>query len=212
MEGTTHRSWSDQDWVEALRSAESPRRALAECELHKVLRDGLRSALASRLGASDWLNDFAQEAAMHVLQELSSFRGDSSFLTWALSIAVRVAFTEMRRKRWRDVSLDSLRESRNHAVHSYNEDPERAIARRKLLHTLQTAMSTHLTPKQFRALSTELKGMPQSEIGTRMGAGRNAIYKLTHDARRKLKQVLSEQGVTAESIAWAFSANAEELQ
>ena len=43
--------------------------------------------------------------------------------------------------------------------------------------------------------------MPQGEIADQLGSNRNAIYKLTHDARKKLKKSLEEAGYTAEDVA-----------
>jgi len=38
-----------------------------------------------------------------------------------------------------------------------------------------------------------------------MGTKRNALYKLLHDARRRLKQRLEAQGVTVDDVMAAFS-------
>ncbi len=47
------------------------------------------------------LEDFAQDALVKVLDNVQTFRGESKFTTWAQKIAIRVAFSELRRKRWR---------------------------------------------------------------------------------------------------------------
>ena len=44
------------------------------------------------------------------------------------------------------------------------------------------------------------RGMPLAEIGRRMGSNRNAIYKLTHDARKRLKQGLEAAGYDARDL------------
>jgi len=49
---------------------------------------------------------------------------------------------------------------------------------------------TGLTEKQRSALLAELKEIPQDEITRHTGSNRNAIYKLTHDARNRLKKDL----------------------
>ena len=49
------------------------------------------------------------KALIKILDNLSSFRGESRFTTWAHKICVRTAFAEMRRSRWRDVSLNTRR-------------------------------------------------------------------------------------------------------
>ena len=38
------------------------------------------------------------------------------------------------------------------------------------------------------------------EIAERMNTTQNALYKLTHDARKKLRQALLDAGFTAESL------------
>ena len=42
--------------------------------------------------------------------------------------------------------------------------------------------------------------MPQDEIGRQLGSNRNAIYKLTHDARRRLKAGLEAAGFGGDSL------------
>ena len=57
-----------------------------------------------------------------------------------------------------------------------------------------------LTEKQRTALLAELKGMPLEEIGRRLGSNRNAVYKLTHDARKRLKKHLEAAGYSAADL------------
>ena len=61
-------------------------------------------------------------------------------------------------------------------------------------------IDSQLTEKQRTALLSEIKGMPQDEIARHLGSNRNAVYKLTHDARKKLKQGLEAAGFTAEDV------------
>ena len=70
---------------------------------------------------------------------------------------------------------------------------------------MHEVIRTGLTEKQRSALLAELRGMPQDEIARHLGSNRNAIYKLTHDARRRLKRGLEAAGVTAEDIGTAFA-------
>ena len=55
-----------------------------------------------------------------------------------------------------------------------------------------------------QALVAELRGMPQEEIARQLGIGRNALYKLGHDARQQLKARLSVAGVKDEDVRAAF--------
>ena len=50
------------------------------------------------------------------------------------------------------------------------------------------------------AVVGELRGLPTSEIAARLGTNRNALYKLHHDARRKLRDGLVAAGYGAADV------------
>jgi DNA-directed RNA polymerase specialized sigma24 family protein len=56
--------------------------------LQRALREGPALQLAE---------DFAQDAMLHITRDLGQFRSDR-FTTWALAIAIRVEFNEVRPK------------------------------------------------------------------------------------------------------------------
>lgn len=94
---------TNEVWLQSLGGSGAADGA-AVAELREVLRRGLRRALDGRAGADDgFIEDMAQEGVLKVLGGLATFRGDSRFTTWAVTVAVRVAFTELRRARWRGV-------------------------------------------------------------------------------------------------------------
>jgi len=116
--------------------------------------------------------------------------------------------TELRRHRWRDVSLEVLLESGAPEPGSHpegSEVPEDRLSQSKITQVLQTLIAESLTERQRTATIAEMHGMPQEEVGRRMGTNRNAVYKLVHDARRKLKSGLEAQGFDAETIRTTFS-------
>ena len=49
-----------------------------------------------------------------------------------------------------------------------------------------------------------LEGMPVSEVARRMGTNHNALYKLLHDARRKLKGWMEAAGLLPREVLAAF--------
>jgi RNA polymerase sigma-70 factor (ECF subfamily) len=75
----------------------------------------------------------------------------------------------------------------------------------RALAALQLALEGDLTDKQRRVLVAELSGMPHAEIALQLGMNRNALYKLAHDARKKLKGRLEAAGLSAEEVLWAFT-------
>jgi RNA polymerase sigma-70 factor (ECF subfamily) len=194
-------------WIEELRPP-GPRREAALADLRAGLLRGLRRALAGRAGADDaFLEDAAQESLLKVLDRLDTFARRGRFVSWALAISVRVALTMIRKQRWQGVSLDRFKEgSRGPAIDVIDRSPgpERASLRSELLAAMHRVIDEQLTDKQWLALTAELNGMPQDEIARQLGSDRNAVYKLTHDARRKLKAGLESAGFGAESLPEAW--------
>ena len=197
------------NWPAALRAANSGEQAAAVRALREVLQNGLRIAFSGRSDVSEaHLEDFTQESLLRVLDRLDQFQGRSKFTTWAQSIALNVAFTELRRKRWQDVSLDGLLADGNRMAEPtviaddiLGGEEERT----RLVTVLRNAIERDLTPKQRAAMLGELREMPFDQIVELLGTNRNAGYKLLHDARRVLKQRLHEAGITGADIQNAFN-------
>ena len=194
-------------WIEELRQP-GPRREAALVDLRADLLRGLRCALAGRPGMDDaFFEDTVQETLLKVLDRLDSFAGRGRFMSWALAIAIRVAQTTIRKQRWQGVSLDRFKdETSGPAVDVADQSmgPERASLRSELLVAMHRVIHEQLTDKQWLALTAEMNGMPQDEIARQLGSNRNAVYKLTHDARRKLRAGLEAAGFGADSLfeAW----------
>jgi RNA polymerase sigma-70 factor (ECF subfamily) len=200
---------TNQEWLAALRGA---RRDEALADLRAFLVRGLGYALSNRSDVDDQiLEDFAQDALLKILKALDSFRGESRFTTWAQKIAVNVAFTELRRRRWQDTSLDQLTEGQSldfvpDMLIDRSAGPDQQAVQRIFLETLQRLIATELTDKQRQALvAVRVHGMPLEEVARRMGTNRNAMYKLLHDARQRLKKKMEEEGLSAEDVLAAFS-------
>jgi len=197
------------NWPAALRATDSGEQTAAVHALCELLQNGLRIALKSRSGVSEaHLEDFAQESLLRVLDRLDQFQGRSKFTTWAQAIALNVAFTELRRKRWQDVSLDALMADGERMtepamiaddVLGVDED------RKRLVVALRHAIEEDLTPKQRAAILGELREMPFDQIVDLLGTSRTAAYKMLHDARRALKHRLHEAGITGSDIRNAFN-------
>lgn len=195
---------TNQEWLTELRLA-PPRCNEAMQALRARLAEGLTYAFSNRPGVDgSLLEDLAQEALLRILERLDSFRGESRFLTWAHTVAVRMALTELRKARWRDVSLESF-EGRENMFKSGMDGPEMDTVQKQLLMTLGQAMRTELTDKQRLAmLAVRFHGMPLEEAARRMGTNRGALYKLLHDARLRLKRALLARGLSVEEIMEAF--------
>jgi RNA polymerase sigma-70 factor (ECF subfamily) len=154
--------------------------------------------------------DLAQDALMRIMANLDTFRGESQFTTWANRIAVRLAISDLRRARYKDFSLDNLTaEGDILPAASTNSPPapgpEASTERNDVLEIINRAFDEALTERQFRALETvALQGVPMDVVAEQMGTNRNALYKLLHDARRKLRAYLETQGLPMDYIMTLF--------
>jgi RNA polymerase sigma-70 factor, ECF subfamily len=195
---------TNEDWLRSLGGTGAADEA-AVAELREVLRRGLRRALTGRAADDGFIEDMTQEGVLKVLGGLTTFRGDSRFTTWAITVAVRVAFTELRRARWRDVSLDRLVEDAPARLPTAPPaDASSRDAQQAVLAQMHRVLETDLTDRQRRALVAELRGMPQGEIAAQLGLTRNALYKLTHDARQNLKRGLEAAGIGGDEVRETF--------
>src|SRR3712207_216112 len=190
----------------------NPDEALAD--LYDLLVRGLGAALGGYGGGVEAnFGDFAQEALIKITSNLDSFRGESRFTTWAQKIAINVALTELKRRRWHDVSLQDLfarREATDRAAADRGPadtqlTPEQLALQNMVLGELRRMVDEDLTDRQREAVvAVLLEGMPISEVAKRMGTNQNALYKLLHDARRKLKSEMEAAGLSPQEVLATF--------
>lgn len=211
---------SNEQWVADLRGEGGAEQADALEELRRRLqrsiyfylsqdRSDLRGLAAQEL--AQMAEDLAQDATLRVMDNLDNFRGESRFTTWANKIAVRLAISDLRRARYKDFSLDELTAdgellpSASRLAAPMSPAPEKAAERDDVLEKIELALQEALTERQYQALvAVALKGIPMDVLAERMGSNRNALYKLIHDARRKLKAHLENQGISTDYMMDLF--------
>ena len=209
---TTKRT-NDQ-WLAELQP-KHPQYETAVADLSTLLTRGLQRGLLSQVRTSalefeTQAEDFAQEAVLKVLEKLDTFAGRSKFTTWAHKIAISVALTELRRKRWQDSSLNSLTETESgDYTPSFVADeaptPENRTARTELLTYVQRLIENDLTERQRTALiDSIIQGKSTNQIAQKLNMKPNAVYKLLHDARVRLKKSLAQDGYTPSDILQVF--------
>ncbi len=199
---------TNEDWCAQLAGA-TPDAALTE--LRDILLRGLRFALISYRVTDADLEDFVQNGLLRILHEHGSYRGEARFTSWAHKVCVRVALTELRRRRWRDVSLDDLVTTSEASdftpvvLTDRRFDPGRTAPAHMMLATLQRIIAEELTERQRSAITAIMQGgMPMQEVAERMGTNRNALYKLLHDARQRLQRRMMSEGLTPQELLSMF--------
>lgn len=204
----------NSEWLDALRSSGSSQ-ASALSDLREILLSGLKR------GLSKWLEpyspelealaeDTVQQALIRILDHLDTFEGRSRFTTWAYKVAINLALTDLRRKQWQDFSLEELLEpkSEDRAGRSLVDEesgPEATVEQRELMARIGAILEDELSPRQYSLMrAVALEGIPMEAIAQKMGVKRNALYKMMHDARLKLKRRMALEGLDVENVIATF--------
>ncbi|HET7089403.1 MAG TPA: RNA polymerase sigma factor [Anaerolineae bacterium] len=210
---------SNEDWLRAL--SEQPGEAQAEAL--QDLRDFLVRAVLvylslhrtelvnwSREDVRGLAEDLAQDALIEIRASLDSFRGDSKFTTWAYRFVINRAASELRRRRYQNQSLDGLREQEPALFQAILSDqdrvePEQLADQRYYLDLLREIIETELSERQRTALiAIHWHGRSMDEVAEMMDLTRNALYKLLHDARKRIKASLQARHLSGGDILAPF--------
>jgi RNA polymerase sigma-70 factor (ECF subfamily) len=208
---------TNEEWLRALR-ADGIEREEALKDLRERLLLGMRAYLAEDRGyrtalalqnAREIVEDCAQEALLIIRQKINAFRGESRFTTWATTIAIRLLLGELRRRKWKQVSIESCEigyDFPGRPVEALQSDnPEIALQQDEVWSLLKRIVEKDLTSRQrFVLIASAFQGMPLDLIADRLGTNRDNVYKILHDARKKLKRCLIKRGLTAEELIRTF--------
>jgi RNA polymerase sigma-70 factor, ECF subfamily len=183
--------------------AEGRSQEIALERLHALLLRAARFEVARRRPSlphlrGDELDEIALEAAddatLSVLRRLDEFRGESRFTTWAYKFALLEAAVKLRKRAWqgREIPLEPEQWT---GLASDAPSPAATVEQRELLARLQHAIQEELTPHQRQiVVAIALNGVPIDVLADRLNTTRGALYKTLHDARRKLREHLKEEG------------------
>jgi len=195
---------TNEEWVKAL---SQPVDEQAVELLRSKLIKGLKPALYKYVDREldQFVEDVAQDALLKILDNIDSFRGESKLLTWAMKIAVREGLTELRLKRYDDSSLEDFKHAEESGrdeltsltFASDTPDPEQATHEQLALQKVLKIINEELTEKQKRAMNAlMIQGLSITVVADQMDTNRNALYKLVHDARLKIKDRLEVEGIS----------------
>ena len=209
---------TNAEWLADLRNEETQAEALAD------LRQYLLRAAAlyierhhedlTYLGtsASEHLaEDLAQEALLQIQANLDTFRGESKFTTWAYRFVINLAATELRLARWRVLSLESLMGESEIPLFTFLSDqgspnPETAAARDQIIALIRKIIAEELSQRQrFALINVHFNGVPMAEVARQLGTTPNNVYKLIHEARKKLKNGLRRRYYSEGDVLAIFS-------
>jgi RNA polymerase sigma-70 factor (ECF subfamily) len=190
-------------WLERLRGTGAERSA-ALTELHALLLRAARFEIDRRYATSAHLrggdqDDLAQQSAddalVAILGKLDDFRGESRFTTWAYKFALYEAAAKVRKRAWQGREIPLKAETWPLIADDDQRTLEHGAETAELLAAVQKGIEHDLTPHQREVLvAIALNDVPIDVLAERLGSTRGALYKSLHDARRKLRASLSDDG------------------
>jgi RNA polymerase sigma-70 factor (ECF subfamily) len=196
-----------QQWLDRLASS-GPERGDAIQALFELLhraalseaqrrRGSLPAHVAAELG--DLARQAADDALTAILRKLDDYRGASRFTTWAYKFAVFEVSSALRREAWRGRTIRIGDEAWGMMADRMPVDPQVETDARELLTAVRGCLDTQLTPRQRDVfLAVVALEVPVDVVAERQGSTRGAIYKVLHDARRKMRMALDAQGWSVE--------------
>ncbi|MBC8506300.1 MAG: sigma-70 family RNA polymerase sigma factor [Chloroflexi bacterium] len=203
-------------WLKDLHSTGEEKEA-ALADLHAILLRILPAALSRWLPSTSshfeiFIEDTAQETMLRVMDKLDRFEGRSKFTTWVYKIGVHIGLGELRLRKWKEVSLDKLEEGNeldempSERFSSETPSPEAMLERKNVMEMVQRIMKEELTPRQHEVMiAVAIQGIPLDVVAEQVGSNRNALYKLMHDARLRLKQRLERDGASPSDLLAVFN-------
>jgi RNA polymerase sigma-70 factor (ECF subfamily) len=210
---------TNEMWLEHLQDDNSPYQAEALEELRGYLKRGVLGYLYTRSDLSyladtelkQMSEDFTQETLLKVQAKLHTFQGRSKLTTWASKIAGNYAISELRRAKWRDLSLDTITAAGT-SLHEIlttdyqSSDPDISSERELVWQTITEVINNDLPDRQRRVLAAvHFENIPMAEVARLLETNVNNIYKILHDARLKLKRRLQRLGLEPQYILSLFS-------
>jgi len=191
-------------WVRRLSGTGREREDAIE-DLHALLLRAARFEVGRRqlpvgvvgsAGFDDLALQAADDALVAILAKLHTYRGDSRFTTWAYKFALLEAAVKVRRRPWHGRELPLEADGWAQVLEDRRDSPAGQAEASELIDAVRDAIAEVLTPHQRAVLvAITLNDVPIDVLAERRNTTRGALYKTLHDARRKLRKRLAEDGL-----------------
>ncbi|MEM9069521.1 MAG: RNA polymerase sigma factor [Myxococcota bacterium] len=165
----------------------------AQLELFEAQRRQVQHTLYRIMGSNREMEDLAQETFIQVFRSIASFRAESSLATWVDSIAARVAFQYLSRRRAPHLSVVP-------EAASAGDEPERTVRARRAVRRLYLLLDR--IPAKYRiayALHV-IDGRPLHEVARIMGIRSVAAKSRVWRARRMVHQRAARDPLLSEFL------------
>ena len=191
-------------WIEALRATGAEHTGALERLHGLLLRAAYTEARRRRhlypeidgTELDDLCRQAADDAVVAVNRKLDGYRGASRFTTWAYAFAIFEISTKLRRHAWRGRSIPTADDDATWDRLAGGATAAQAhIESTELLRALRRAVKEELTPRQREVFAAvALNEVEIDVVAEQLQSTRGAVYKVLHDARRKLRLRLEREG------------------
>lgn len=169
-------------------------------------QDRLYPTMLRLTGSVEDALDLLQDAFLRAFEKLDRFQGDSSFYTWVYRIAVNLALSSRRRRKFtlrlqrsdRDEPLDP-------ADDSSLSDPSLPLELLERDQLIQSALNALADDHRAVVVMKEFDGLRYEEIASILGVPVGTVRSRLHRARLDLRERL--KGFVEEDVSTRPSAN-----
>jgi RNA polymerase sigma-70 factor, ECF subfamily len=162
----------------------------AQRELFMAQRGAVHHALFRILGNNRDLEDLVQDAFLEIFRALPSFRGDSTLSRWCQTIATRVAYLSISRRRPPAVDLALVEESLPGDV-----DTERQVMLREVTRRLYGALDRIEVKQRVAFALAVIDGRPLAEVAALTETTTIAVKTRVWRARKDLMKRASKDAL-----------------
>lgn len=146
-----------------------------------ALRSGVHHALFRILGSNTELEDLVQDTFVELFRALPSFRGDSTLMRWSQTIAVRVAYLAISRRRPPAVELTLVED-----VVGNGGDLARQVRAREAVRRLYAALDRIEAKQRIAFALAVIDGNSLAEVAQLTGSSTISVKTRVWRARREL--------------------------
>lgn len=184
----------DHDRELAQRAAAGDR--AAQRELFTAQRGAVHHALFRILGSNRELEDLVQDAFLEIFRALPSFRGDSTLSRWCQTIATRIAYLAISRRRPPSVDLALVEE-----IVADDVDTQRQAMLREATRRLYAALDRVEAKQRVAFALAVIDGRSLAEVAQLTESTVIAVKTRVWRARKDLMKRASKDAVLSSYLA-----------
>ena len=184
----------DLDLALARRAADGDR--AAQRELFQAQRLSVHHTLYRILGANRDLEDLIQDAFLEIFRALPSFRGDSTLTRWCQTIATRIAYLAISRRKPATVDLEVVQD-----VIANDHDTRRHTQVRVAARRLYAALDKVEAKQRIAFALAVIDGRSLAEVAQLTDSTMIAVKTRVWRARRDLLKRAGKDPVLASYLA-----------